>query len=90
MPEKRRVVIQQRNETLSQLPSWLSEGAVIIQRLVSNGYWDKIEARFRVARPGGFVGIDIALFFILFFTSQNAGGLKKFGEKTRRFRSLLV
>lgn len=87
---RRQVTIEQSTESPSHLPCWANEGAVFIEKLVQTGIWTQIEEKVQVARPGGFVGIDVVLFFILFFTANRPGGLKRFGDDIQRYQALLA
>ena len=86
MHNHRRIVSKKKKE-ITELPHWATEGAIWVQKLFENGCLKKLEEQFQVYRKaGGFVGIDVALFFIFFFCSKSIQSLKIFGELSKPFR----
>ncbi len=73
-----------------RLPDWASEGAVLIERLHQDGLLDRIAERLRIVRPGGYVGFDVFIFFLLYFTSSLKIGLKAFAERVMKHRTGLA
>lgn len=89
MPEGRRVVFT-RDVNPDRLPEWASEGAILIEWLQQQGFWEKAGERLQVQREGGYCGWDALLFLIYFFTCGLHVGFKEFGERARRHRKQLA
>ena len=85
MAKKRRVDIQEKAET-DRLPEWSSEGAILAEWLEKEGVLEEIGERLRVQREGGYVGLDVLLFFLFFFASGLSIGIKEFGRRTKSYR----
>jgi hypothetical protein len=63
---------------------------VLVQWLQERGHWDELAAKLRVRREGGFVGVDVLLFLLLFFATGVHRSLKRFGQWTAPFRKELA
>jgi hypothetical protein len=59
---------------------------MLLQWLQARGYWDEIAAKLKVRREGGFVGVDVVLFLLLFLATGLHRSLKRFGQWTEPFR----
>jgi hypothetical protein len=90
MQENRRVVTRRKQRSPSRLPEWATQGAVLVQGLIESGTWARLAEELRVARAGGYVGIDVALFFVMFFAAQMRDSLKKFGQASALYRHQLA
>lgn len=62
----------------------------MLQWLQARGYWDALAARLQVRREGGFVGIDVVLFLLLYLATAGTRSLKRFGQWTQPFRRELA
>jgi hypothetical protein len=90
MSGNRRVVSVERKRSAGELPSGFGEGAALVQWLCARGKWDELAAKLQVRREGGFVGVDVLLFLLLFFTTGVHRSLKRFGQWTAPFRKELA
>lgn len=63
---------------------------MMLQWLQARGHWDRIGSMLRVRREGGFVGVDVVLFLLLFFGAGSHRSLKRFGQWTAPFRKELA
>jgi hypothetical protein len=64
---------------------------MVVEWLIRQGIWEGVARRFRVARlASGYVGIDVFLFFILFFAGRWSGSIKRFGEAVKAHRAELA
>ena len=82
MAGNRRVVIGEK-QAGSRIGEWANEGAVISQWMVERGVWKQLEERLRVSRSGGFVGVDVVLYLVMYFASRLRCSLKDFGQRAR-------
>lgn len=62
---------------------------MLVQWLLAHGHWKELGSKLQVRREGGFVGVDIVLFLLLFFSAGARRSLKHFGEWTGPFRKEL-
>ena len=85
MAKERRVDIHEKPKT-DRLPDWASEGAILCEWLEEEGVLEEIGKRLRVQREGGYVGLDVLLFFLFFFASGLSIGIKEFGRRTQSYR----
>lgn len=90
MSENRRVVSVPQKRRAGELPLGCGEGSILLQWLQARGYWNEIGAKLQVRREGGFVGIDVVLFLLLFFALGSHRSLKRFGQWTEPFRQGLA
>jgi len=90
MSGNQRVVSVERKRSAGELPSGLGEGAALVQWLWARGHWDELAAKLQVRREGGFVGVDVLLFLLLFFATGVHRSLKRFGQWTAPFRKELA
>ncbi len=90
MSVNRRVVSMERKRSAGELPVGCGEGSMLLQWLHARRYWDEIASKLQVQREGGFVGIDVVLFLLLFFATGNHRSLKRFGQWTVPFRTELA
>lgn len=89
MAKERRVVIQDKTDN-DRLPDWTSEGAVLAEWLTQSGVLEEIGERLQVQREGGYVGLDVLLFLLLYFASDLRIGIKEFGSRTKPHRRQLA
>lgn len=87
---KRRRVSVDEKTCSDRLPDWASEGAVLAEFLEQTGILEQIGKRLRVQREGGYVGVDILLFLVFFFTSSLRISIKEFGRRTKQHRQQLA
>lgn len=90
MSKSKRTVTSRKKENLDRLPDWAAEGAVIVEWLDENGLLDGLGERLRIQREGGYVGLDLVLFLLFFFTAGVPGGLKGFNERAAPHRRQLA
>jgi hypothetical protein len=90
MSGSRRVVSVKRKQSAGELPSGFGESAMVVQWLQARGHWDELVAKLRVRREGGFVGVDVLLFLLLFFATGVHRSLKRFGQWTAPYRKELA
>lgn len=63
---------------------------MVVQWLQARGHWDALVTKLQVRREGGFVGVDVLLFFLLFFATGVHRSLKRFGQWTAPYRKELA
>jgi len=63
---------------------------MVVQWLQARRYWDELIAKLQVRRQGGFVGVDMLLFLLLFFATGVHRSLKRFGQWTAPYRKELA
>lgn len=90
MPQSNRTVVSTKKRKTDRLPDWAREGTVLVEWLDENGLLDSIEQRLRIQREGGYVGFDLVLFLLFFFTAAVSGGLKGFNERAATHRGQLA
>jgi len=83
MPRIRRSVIGNA-QTSNELPEWLSEGVLVIDYLARRRTLEQVALRLRVRRQGGYAGIDVFVFLVVFLCCRLPLCIKDFGEKIRR------
>lgn len=84
MPQIRRSVTSCQKPS-SALPQWLSEGALVLNYLVAHQRLQGIAQRLRVVRQGGYCGVDIVIFLVLFFCCRLSLNIKDFGQKVTKY-----
>ncbi len=89
MAKGRRVVIGKKAQS-DRLPDWASEGAILTECLEQRGILEEIGKRLQVQREGGYVGLDVLLFFLFLFASGIKIGIKEFGQRTKAHRRRLA
>lgn len=89
MPEKRQIVIRKRRAT-ARLPDWAGEGVALVMYLYERGWLKQIQERLRIHRSGGYVGIDVVLHLLFYFTCGAGKGLKKFDGQIAGVREQLA
>jgi hypothetical protein len=82
MPRYRKTVTWTKPDT-SRLPDWSSEGVALIADLERRGMLERLTSEVRIRREGGFVGIDVLLHLLLFFSSRCGVGIKTFWSELR-------
>lgn len=85
-----RVVTQAKKQATNRLPDFLSEGAILVERLEVRGRIKQVADRLRVRREGGYHGVDIVLFLMLLFGSRLRLSIKELGEMTHMHRRELA
>lgn len=90
MSGSRRVVSVKRVRSAGELPSGFGESAMVVQWLQDRGYWDELKTKLQARRQGGFVGVDVLLFLLLFFATGVHRSLKRFGQWTTPYRKELA
>jgi hypothetical protein len=90
MSGNRRVVSVERKRSAGELPSGFGESALVVRWLQARGHWDELVAKPQVRREGGFVGVDVLLFLLLFFATGVHRSLKRFGHWTAPYRKELA
>lgn len=61
-----------------RIPDALGEGAVLLETLSARGMLTALGERLQIRRQGGYCGLDIMVFLLLFFSAGQAGGLQQF------------
>jgi hypothetical protein len=90
MPHKGRRVKVREKEQSCRLPEVYSEGALVIEHLFSQGVLESVGRVLQVYRQGGYVGLDVFLFFLLYFTGSTALGLSEFDRRIGGHRARLA
>ena len=90
MSEHSPLVTFESKSSTDRLPDHLSEGVVLLQWLEGSGLLSEIEDRLRIQREGGYCGIDLAVFLILYFAADLFVGIKEFGARTSKHRKQLA
>lgn len=84
------MVAKSRRGSADRLPDWASKGVVVLAWLEGRGALDAIAERLRIQREGGYVGVDLVMFFVFFLLSGVKGGIKGFGEQARSYSAQLA
>lgn len=63
---------------------------MVVQWLQARGHWVELAAKLHVRREGGFAGVDVLLFLLLFFATGFHRSLKRFGQWTAPLRKELA
>ncbi len=74
----------------THLPEWASQGAVVLEDLRARGQLAELGERLRVYREGGYTGLDVFVFFALYFAAGTVEGVRSFDRRARRFRADLA
>ena len=90
MSSPERLVTIEKKAATNRLPDCFGEGAVFLQHLVTVGRLEEVARRLQIRREGGYHGVDVVLFLVLFFATHLAIGIKEFGERTRQHRRRLA
>lgn len=69
MAENGEVVFKESSEW-THLPDWASSGAVMLELLRARGQLTELGERLRVYREGGYLGLDVLVFFALAFSAE--------------------
>jgi|GEM_PF-1590195 len=67
------------------LPERLGESAVLLDLLRQKGVLQELGRQCKIQRQGGFAGIDVVLFLLVFFTSGFRTGIRPFYDETKLF-----
>jgi len=78
------VEVSYTSADLDRIPDALTEGAALLMDLRHRGLVDTIGKLVRIRRQGGFCGLDVWVFLLLFFTSGIGRGVKSFWEDVAR------
>lgn len=90
MSKSQRVVSIDLRSATSRLPEWATEGAVHLEWMERRGVLKEVGKRLRIRREGGYVGLDVVIFLILFFGSRLSVGIKEFGGRSRNYQRQLA
>jgi len=82
MARIRRQITNKRPDE-AELPEKLSEGAALLMKLEASGILQKVGEGLKIRRQGGYCGLDIYVFLLLYFCSGADGSLKRFWEMVR-------
>ena len=75
------IEVTYREAEETRIPDFLVEGAAHLMELRERGVVEEAGRRVRIRRQGGFPGLDVWLFLLVFYTTGAGIGLKKFWEK---------
>lgn len=89
MPRYRKTVTWTKPDS-SRLPDWSAQGVVLFADLERRGMLESLTSRVQIRRQGGFVGIDVLLFLLLFFSSRCGMGRKAFWADLRPHQQQLA
>ena len=78
------VEVSYTSADLDRIPDALTEGAVLLMDLRRCGVVDTAGEMVRIRRQGGFCGLDVWVFLLLFFTAGLGRGVKSFWEDVAR------
>jgi hypothetical protein len=78
------VEVSYTSPDLDRIPDALTEGAVLLMDLRRRGIVHTIGELVRIRRQGGFCGLDVWVFLLLFFSAEIGGGMKSFWEDVAR------
>lgn len=70
----------------SRLPEVVVPGVLLLRRLQERGQLEELSDRARIRRQGGFAGVDIVVFLLLYFASGSGWSLGKFWQRMEPFR----
>ena len=90
MSRRERVVTVEKKRVTDRLPDQFTQPALLLQYLEATGKLDQIGKRLQVQRQGGYHGVDVLIFLLVFFASELEGGIKEFGHRTRKHRQQLA
>jgi len=89
MARHRKIVTWTKPDT-SRLPDWSAQGVALIADLERRGMLEQLTSKIRIRREGGFVGIDVLLLLLLFFSSRCGVGIKTFWSRVRLYKVKLA
>ena len=78
------VEVSYTSPDLDRIPDALTEGAVLLMDLRRRGIVHTIGELVRIRRQGGFCGLDVWVFLLLFFSAEVGRGVKSFWEDVAR------
>ncbi len=78
------VEVSYTSADLDRIPDALTEGAALLMDLRRRGVVDTVGELVRIRRQGGFCGLDVWVFMLLFFTAGLGRGVKSFWEDIAR------
>ena len=87
-PSRSVTVSEQRHD--SRLPEVCSEGALIVEALEASGVLEEVGARLRIAREGGYCGIDVFVFLTYLLATELRIGIKEFHRRIQTHGSSLA
>lgn len=73
-----------RKKRTGELPSELSTGAVQLARYVDNGVVQEVKADFRLARRGGYGGLELFAFAVLYLSAGPQSSIRAFATQHAR------
>ena len=62
----------------ARIPDALTEGTTLLMALRQRGVVNEVGERLRIRRQGGYSGLDVWLFLLVFFTTGASRGVRKF------------
>lgn len=89
MTRRRRLVTREPGSD-DRLPDFAGLGALTLLELSDEGTLDEVGRRLRIRREGGFAGLDLFVFLLLYFCSGLNLGLKRFCRMTRPWSTQLA
>ena len=78
------VEVSYTSADLDRIPDELTEGASLLMDLRSRSIVDTLGKLVRIRRQGGFCGLDVWVFLLLFFSAGIGRGVKSFWEDVAR------
>jgi len=67
-----------QNEDATRIPDQVREGAALFIDLTARGLVGELASKFVIPRQGGYCGLDVVLFLLLYMTSGADTGVRKF------------
>ena len=67
-----------QNEDATRIPDQVREGAALFIDLTARGLVGELASKFVILRQGGYCGLDVVLFLLLYMTSGADTGVRKF------------
>jgi hypothetical protein len=89
MPRYRKTVTWTKPDP-SRLPDWSAPGVALLADLERRGMLESLTEQVQIRRQGGFIGIDVLLFLLLFFSSRCGMGRKAFWADLRPHQQQLA
>jgi hypothetical protein len=86
---RRSLIVTPKNRT-EALPQWANEYVVLVSELEARGVLRQIAERLRVARRGGYCGLDVFLFLLSYFSSGLNIGLRPFSRQCEPYARRLA
>ncbi|MDP6408274.1 MAG: hypothetical protein QGI46_02760 [Planctomycetota bacterium] len=81
---RRGISVTYKSTDATRIPDQLTEGAALFMDLVRRGVVDSASEHVRIRRQGGYSGVDVWLFLLLFFTTGAQRGVRTFWDKLLR------